>query len=61
MLTMLWLWGLLLVAGYCLVQIVRDCRAGNYLMAVAGVICLALLVLTPIQPHAVKLDISTGR
>jgi hypothetical protein len=52
-----WPWMLLLVAVYCLVQIIRDYRSGNYLMAVAGGICLVLLVITPIQSYAVKSDV----
>jgi hypothetical protein len=54
-------WGLVLVAVYCLVQMVRDYRSGNYLMVIAGAICLALLALMPIQSHAVKLNVSTSR
>ena len=54
---MLWPWALLVVAAYCLVQIVRDCRARSYVMAGVGGICLVLLALTPIQTRAVKLDV----
>lgn len=58
---MVWPAILLLVAVYCLVQIVRDVRARNYSMAAAGGICLALLVLVPIQSSAVKLDVPMHR
>lgn len=61
MLTMLWPWALLLVAGYCIVQMMRDCRRGYYLMAIVGAICLAVILFVPIQPHAVKLDVPMGR
>jgi len=55
--TMLWSVILLVVAVYCLVQIVRDFRARNYPMAVFGCICLGLLLLMPIQADAFKLDL----
>lgn len=55
--SMLWPWLLLLVAVYCVVQIVRDYRAKNYTMAIVGIFCLILLLFTPLQSHAVKLDI----
>ena len=60
LLASLWPWALVLVAAYCLVQIIRDCRAGHYLWAVAGVICLAVLLITPIQSRALKLDLPAG-
>jgi hypothetical protein len=53
----LWPWALALVAAYCLAQIIRDCRARHYLWAVAGVICLAALLITPIQSRVLKLDL----
>ena len=49
--------GLLLVAAYCAVQAIRDFRRRNYVLAVAGLACLLLLLLTPIQTHAVKFDL----
>jgi hypothetical protein len=58
---MLWPWMLLLVAVYCLVQVVRDYRAGNYIMAVAGAICFALLAFVPIQSNVIKVDILASR
>ena len=48
---------LLVVAAYCLAQTVRDFRARKYAWAVAGAVCLALLLLTPIQSRAVKFDL----
>lgn len=56
----LWPWALLVVAIYCLIQIVRDCRARSYLMAGAGGICLLLLALTPIQSRVIKMDVHHG-
>lgn len=59
-LTLLWPWALLLVAAYCLAQTVRDFRARRYAWAVAGIACLALLLLTPLSSHAVKFDLPPG-
>lgn len=53
----MWFWLLLLVAVYCAIQIVRDFRRRAYWMAAFGLICLALLLLTPMQTHAVKLNL----
>lgn len=50
-------WALLPIGVYCLLQIVRDLRAKHYLFAAAGIACLALLLLVPIQSNAVKLDL----
>jgi hypothetical protein len=55
--TMIWMLLMLLVAAYCIVQIVRDYRRGDHVMAVAGLACVLLLLLTPIKTHAVKLDL----
>ncbi len=55
--TMTWTLLMLLVAAYCIVQIVRDYRRGDYVMAAAGLACVLLLLLTPVQGHAVKLDL----
>ncbi len=49
--------GLFLVAVYCVVQTVRDYRRGAYVMAAAGAACALLLVLLPIESHAVKIDL----
>jgi hypothetical protein len=57
----LWPWTLALVAIYCLVQVARDWRAGNYRMVVAGIFCLLFLALTPIPTIAYKLDLSAGK
>ena len=53
----LWPWVILALSVYCIVQVVRDLRTGSYIMAVAGVICIALLLLTPIPSRAVKYDV----
>lgn len=53
----IWPWIELLVGLYCLAQAVRDFRRHAYAWAVLGLLCAAALPLTPIQTHAVKLDI----
>lgn len=50
-------WALLLIGVYCLFQTVRDLRARRYLLAGAGIACLALLLLVPIQSSVVKIDL----
>jgi hypothetical protein len=60
-LTAAWPWLLLLVAVYCAVQIVRDFRKRAYWMAALGLLCLALLLLTPIPGNVVKLDLPITR
>ena len=52
-----WVLALLAVAIYCAAQAVRDLRKGNYAMAAAGAACVAMLLLIPIQSHAIKLDL----
>ena len=53
----IWAGVLLIVGIYCAAQAVRDFRKGNYALAAAGAVCVALLLLTPIQSHAIKLDL----
>lgn len=48
---------IVLIAIYCAVQAVREYRRGAYLMAAAGAACALLLLLLPIQSHAVKVDL----
>jgi hypothetical protein len=52
-----WVLALLAVAIYCAAQAIRDFRKGNYAMAAAGAACVALLLLVPLQSHAIKLDL----
>ena len=52
-----WIAVLLAVCIYCTAQAVRDFRRGNYAMAAAGAACVVLLLLIPIQSHAIKLDL----
>jgi hypothetical protein len=52
-----WIAVLLAVCIYCAAQAVRDFRKGNYAMAAAGAACVAMLLLIPIQSHAIKLDL----
>lgn len=50
---------LLLVAIFCGAQAVRDVKRKDYGWAIAGFICIAILLLTPLPPkaHAVKVDL----
>ena len=52
-----WMIALLVVAAYCIAQGVRDFRKGNHAWALAAGLCAAILLFTPIQTHAVKLDL----
>ena len=52
----LWGVGLLAVAIYCIWQAIRDYRRGDYAMAAAGAAGAALIVLMPVQQHAVKVE-----
>jgi cell division protein FtsW (lipid II flippase) len=61
MLAAAWPWLLLVVAGYCVLQIVRDFRRRAYWMAAFGLLCLVLLLLVPIPSRAVKLDLPLAR
>ena len=53
----LWFVGLCLVALYCVVRVVLDIRQGRYLWAALGIAATAVIVLAPIQTHAVKIDL----
>jgi hypothetical protein len=53
----LWTFMALLVAAYCLARSVADWRAGRKRWALAGLAAFATILLTPIQTHAVKVDL----
>ncbi len=53
----LWTAVALIVALYCIVRATIDVRRKQYLWAVAGYTCAAFILLTPIQTHAVKIDL----
>jgi hypothetical protein len=48
-----WFLVLVAVATYCAVQIIRDLRRRNYIMAGIGAVCLVALLDFPLQTHAV--------
>ncbi|HEY0623805.1 hypothetical protein [Sphingomonas sp.] len=54
-----WFWraALTAVIVYCVAQAVRDLRAKRYAWAAAAVIAAALLLIMPVQTHAVKIDL----
>ena len=52
-----WPWLMLVVAIYCLAQSIRDFRRRSYVMAVAGLVLAALLLLVPIETQAIKFDV----
>lgn len=54
------LWWLLASGGatvYCVVRSVVDLRHKRYVWAAIGLISAAILLLTPVQTHAVKIDL----
>ena len=53
----LWSFAALAAAVYCLARAVVDFRHGKYVWAVLGLISSAIVLLTPIQTHAVKIDL----
>jgi cell division protein FtsW (lipid II flippase) len=50
------LWTLLALGLFCSVQAVRDLRRRNYPMAALAALCVLLILLVPVQTHAVKVD-----
>lgn len=52
-----WPFILLAVAAFCIARAVADLRARRLAWAPAGLVAALLLLLTPIQTHAVKLDL----
>ena len=45
------------VAAYCIVRAVIDLREKRYIWAVIGILAGAAILLTPIQTHAVKVEL----
>lgn len=45
------------VAAYCLARGILDIRQQRYVWAVLGMAAAAAILLTPVQTHAVKLDL----
>jgi hypothetical protein len=51
----------LVTVAYCIARAVVDLRQKRYVWAAAGILCGAAILLTPIQTHAVKLDLPPPR
>jgi len=53
------LWSLIAFAAatYCLVRGIVDLRQGKYIWGTLGVLSAVVLMLTPLQTHAVKIDL----
>ena len=54
---LLWTILALSAAVYCLARGIQDIRERRYIWALLGFASAAALLLTPVQTHAVKLDI----
>ena len=52
----LWIFAFLGAAIYCVVKAVIDLRAKRYVWGVIGLLCAGIILLAPIQTHAVKVD-----
>jgi len=53
----LWNFAALGAAIYCITKAVIDLRARRYAWGLVGVASAAIFLLTPIQTHAVKIDL----
>ncbi|WP_448663188.1 hypothetical protein ACG3SL_00480 [Sphingomonas sp. CJ20] len=53
----LWSFAVLGACIYCIARAVIDFRAGKYLWGAVGLVSALALLLTPIQTHAVKIDL----
>jgi hypothetical protein len=53
----LWNFAALAAAIYCIVKAVIDLRARRYAWGIVGLASAAVFLLTPIQTHAVKVDL----
>ena len=56
----LWSFAALPAAIYCIAKAVIDLRARRYAWGIIGLVSAAVFLLTPIQPHAVKVDLPTA-
>jgi hypothetical protein len=54
---LLWSMAAFVAALYCIARAVVDLRARRYAWGVAGLASAAVFLLTPIQTHAVKVDL----
>ncbi|MDF0486974.1 hypothetical protein PX554_02435 [Sphingomonas sp. H39-1-10] len=56
----LWSVGALIAAAYCIVRGIGDLRRKKYMAGVIGLGSAAIFLLTPIQTHAVNIDLSAA-
>jgi hypothetical protein len=54
---MTWTIAVLAAATYCIIRGVIDLRERRYVWATIGIVCGALLLLTPIESRAIKFDL----
>jgi hypothetical protein len=54
---LLWMLAAFAAIFYCVVRAIVDFRQRKYTWAVLGLGCAAVLLLAPIQTHAVKVDL----
>jgi hypothetical protein len=47
----------LAATGYCIARGIADLRAKKYVWAALGIVVAGALLMTPIQTHAVKMDL----
>lgn len=58
---LLWNIAALAAAIYCIAKAVIDLRARRYGWGIVGLLSAAVFLLTPIQTHAVKVDLPVAR
>jgi hypothetical protein len=57
----LWNIGALAAAIYCIAKAVIDLRARRYGWGIVGLLSAVVFLMTPIQTHAVKVDLPAAR
>lgn len=60
MTTIFWTFAALLAGLYCLSRAVVDFRQRKFVWGFLGIVSAAIILLTPIQSHAVKFDVPMG-
>ena len=57
MLFPVWIWAALAAGIYCIARAIVDLRQRKYIWAAFGLVSATIFVLSPIQTHAVKVDL----
>lgn len=52
-----WIWTAAIVALFCTVRAVFDLHQKRYGWGIAGIVCATALLMTPVETHAVKIDL----